>query len=322
MREAIDEKPKRRPVRRIIAYTAAASVLFLVGGFLYRQIGPANAHRERLVGVKEILPATNRARLKLSNGSVVYLDSTKNGKIATQGNVTIIKTAGELAYASQQNATDRQIGINELSVPRAGQFQLRLPDGTRVWLNSGTDISYPISFGAERRVKINGEAFLDVAKDGNKPFIVETAHSLTRVLGTTFNVNAYTEDSVEMITVVSGAVSVLSQNNSLTLRPGDQAFERQGKLSLELPNIQAVTAWRRGFFNFENADVRSIMRQISRFYDVSVRYEGQPSGETYDGLISRDLNLSEALSLLNKLDIKATLTDDKTIIVTPQTAPK
>lgn len=322
MREAFHEKPKRRLLRRIMPYAAAASVLFLVGGLLYRQTRPAAAPRERLAGIKVILPATNRARLKLSNGSVVYLDSTRNGRIATQGNVNIIKTGGELAYSSQRDATQIPTGMNELSVPRAGQFQLRLPDGTHVWLNSETDISYPISFGAERRIKINGEAFLDVAKDDNKPFIVETAHSVSRVLGTTFNVNAYMEDSVEMITVVSGAVSVLSQNNSLTLRPGDQAVERQGKLSLEFPNLQAVTAWRRGFFNFENADARSIMRQISRFYNVSVRYEGEPSGETYDGLISRDLNLSEALSLLNKMDIQATLIDDKTIVVAPKTAPK
>jgi hypothetical protein len=301
---------------------AAASVILIAGGLYYFQTRPAHKTNAALAKVQDVLPATNRARLKLSNGSVIYLDSTRNGKIATQGNVGIIKTGEELAYAAPPKSSAKAAGVdesgtNELSVPRGAVFQIRLPDGTRVWLNSATDISYPVTFGLERRVKINGEAFLDVAKDQEKPFIVETTHSITQVLGTTFNVNAYTEDSVEMITVLSGAVRVESSDRNLTLHPSDQAFERQGKLTLQHPNIQAITAWRRGFFYFQEADVQSIMRQISRFYDVSVRYEGKPSTETYDGLISRDLKLTDALSLLNRLNIKATLTGDKTIIVAP-----
>lgn len=322
MHQALYAKPERRPVRRIFAYVAAASVILIAGGLYYFQTRPAHKTNAALAKVQDVLPATNRARLKLSNGSVIYLNSTRNGKIATQGNVGIIKTGEELAYAAPPRSSAKAAGVdesgtNELSVPRGAVFQIRLPDGTRVWLNSATDISYPVTFGLERRVKINGEAFLDVAKDQEKPFIVETTHSITQVLGTTFNVNAYTEDSVEMITVLSGAVRVESSDRNLTLHPSDQAFERQGKLTLQHPNIQAITAWRRGFFYFQEADVQSIMRQISRFYDVSVRYEGKPSTETYDGLISRDLRLTDALSLLNRLNIKATLTGDKTIIVAP-----
>jgi transmembrane sensor len=322
MQQAFYAKPERRPVRRIFAYVAAASVILIAGVVFYIQTRSAHANVPQLAKTQDVLPATNRARLKLSNGSVIYLDSTRNGKIADQGNVSITKTGEELAYAAPQKsyavpAGMTESGTNELSVPRGAIFQIRLPDGTRVWLNSATDISYPVTFGPERRVKINGEAFLDVAKEQNKPFIVETAHSTTRVLGTTFNVNAYTEDSVEMITVISGAVSVESFNRNLTLHPNDQAFEKQDKLTLHHPNIQAITAWRRGFFYFQEADVQSIMRQISRFYDVSVHYEGRPSTETYDGLISRDLKLTDALSLLNRLNIKATLTGDKTIIVAP-----
>jgi ferric-dicitrate binding protein FerR (iron transport regulator) len=135
-------------------------------------------------------------------------------------------------------------------------------------------------------------------------------------------VNAYSEDSVEMITVISGAVSVASSGRSLTLHPSDQALERQDNLTLQHPNIQAITAWRRGFFYFQDADVPSIMRQISRFYDVAVRYEGRTSTETYDGLISRDLKLTDALSILNRLNIKATLSGDKTIIVAPESPQK
>jgi transmembrane sensor len=317
MSEALFGKPDRRPVRRIVAYVAAASVIGVIG-LAYLWIRPAKRPRAQVAKIADILPATNRARLKLANGSIVYLDSTKNGKIAMQGAVTITKLGEELAYVAPKELPLEPAGMNELSVPKGAVFQIRLPDGTRVWLNSATDISYPVAFGSERRVKINGEAFLDVAKDDNKPFIVETGHSITRVLGTTFDVNAYTEDSVEMITVISGAVNVVSSNRSLTLRPGDQALQRQDKLTLQHPNIQAITAWRRGFFYFQAADVPSIMRQISRFYNVSVRYEGRPFTETYDGLFGRDLKLTDALSLLNRLNIKATLADDKTIIVAPE----
>jgi transmembrane sensor len=322
MREALYPNQMRRPNRRPIVWLAAASVTLLAGGLFYWQFRSTANPNGMQAKAKEILPATNRARLKLSNGNILYLDSTRNGKIATQGNVDITKTAGELAYVAPIAARAEPSGINELTVPKAGQFQLRLPDGTHVWLNSATDISYPLSFGSERRVKINGEAFFDVAKDPEKPFIVETAHGVTKVLGTSFNVNAYAEDSVEMITLLTGSVSVTSTNKTLTLHTGEQAFERQDKLSLEHPNIQAITAWRRGFFYFQDADVHSIMRQFSRFYDVAVRYEGQPSRETYDGLISRDLTLSEALALLNKLNIKARLNDDKTIIVAPEILQK
>jgi ferric-dicitrate binding protein FerR (iron transport regulator) len=318
MSEATKSVP-RRHIRRIIAFTAAASIMLLVGGFLYWQARPTNTSKDQTARAREIPPATDKARLKLANGSIIYLDSTRNGKIATQGTVSITKTAGELAYLVPKESPAQQAGINELSVPRAGQFQLKLPDGTHVWLNSGTDIKYPVAFGSERRVSINGEAFLDVAKDPSKPFIVETEHTVTQVLGTTFNVNAYVEDSVAMITVLSGSVVVASLDKHLTLRPGEQAFQRQDRLSLEHPNVQVTTAWRRGFFNFQNANVQSIMKQISRFYDVTIRYEGQPSPETYDGLISRDLNLSQTVELLNKLNIKATLTNNRTIVVSPPT---
>jgi ferric-dicitrate binding protein FerR (iron transport regulator) len=313
------QSARQRRIQRIIAYTAAASIMLLAGGFLYWQARSANALQAQLAKTKEILPAANKARLKLANGSIIYLDSTRNGKIATQGTVSITKTAGELAYLAPKESPIQPAGMNELSVPRAGQFQLKLPDGTHVWLNSGTDIKYPVTFGAERRVTISGEAFLDVAKNPDKPFIVETAHTVTQVLGTTFNVNAYVEDSLAMITVLSGTVVVASLDKHLTLRPGEQAFQRQNKISLEHPNIQAVTAWRRGFFYFQNANVQSIMKQISRFYDVAIRYEGQPSPESFDGLISRDLNLSQTLSLLNKLNIKVTLTNNRIIVVTPST---
>jgi transmembrane sensor len=321
MGEAFYAKPERRPLRRIVAYVAAASIIGVIG-LAYMWIRPTNTPKAQVAKIADILPATNRARLKLANGSIVYLDSTKNGKIATQGAVSITKSGEELAYVAPKELPLEPAGMNELSVPKGAVFQIRLPDGTRVWLNSATDISYQVAFASERRVKINGEAFLDVAKDDNKPFIVETAHSTTRVLGTVFDVNAYTEDSVEMITVISGAVSVASSGRSLTLHPSDQAFERQNELTLEHPNIQAITAWRRGFFYFQDADVQSIMRQISRFYDVLVHYEGQPSTETYDGLISRDLKLTDVLSLLNRLNIKATLAGGKTIIVAPESPQK
>lgn len=327
LRPAMHPVPQLRPARRTRVWWAAAGIVLLAGGVWLWETRSADKENNLVATARPILPATNRARLKLANDSIVYLDSTRNGTIATQGKVAVTKTGGELSYdtptaSAGQAIPTGSIAMNELSVPRAGQFQLRLPDGTRVWLNSATDISYPVAFGKERRIRINGEAYLDVVKDPDKPFIVETARGITQVLGTSFDVNAYADDSVEMITVISGAVSVRSGQRMIRLNPGEQAYQRADRFSLEHPNLPAITAWRRGFFYFQDADVRTIMRQISRFYNVTVRYETQPSAETYDGLISRDQTLAEVLAGLNKLNIRATLAGDSAILVAPQTSQK
>lgn len=321
MAAAVDMNTTRPTRIKILAFVVAASILVLVvsASLFYHQTQRPGASKGITKIAKDILPATNKARLKLANGDIVLLDSTRNGQIATQGNMLITKSHGQIAYNSTSGTATPLTVVNELTVPRGGQFELRLPDGSHVWLNSSTVITYPVTFAEQRRVKIDGEAFFDIVGDPNKPFIVETPHGTTQVLGTTFNLTAYDDDEAELTTVISGAVRVTVANKDLTLRSGEQALENKDKLSLQHPNVQSVTAWRRGFFHFDNANVQSIMRQLSRFYDVTVTYQGQPSNETYDGLISRDLKLTDALSVLNNLNIKATLTD-RTITVSPATA--
>src|SRR6185312_854122 len=168
MRAALTPKPQTKPIRRIGSWLAAASVLlfFLVGIWLYREFlhrGGRGTEGVAATGtVAQILPATNKARLRLANGTVLLLDSTRNGRIAMQGRVSITKAAGKLAYTSPGQSSIPEVGQNELMVPRGGQFELQLPDGAHVWLNSATDISYPVTFRKERRVRIDGEAYFEV----------------------------------------------------------------------------------------------------------------------------------------------------------------
>jgi ferric-dicitrate binding protein FerR (iron transport regulator) len=234
-----------------------------------------------------------------------------------QGNVTITKSGGHLQYKTSGASDLVSNGDNVLSVPRGGQFMLTLPDGTMVWLNSASDVTYPVAFGSERRVKLSGEAFFAVAKDAKRPFYVETAGETIQVLGTSFNVKAYPDDSAEATTLIDGGVSVSSSEKSLKLKPGEQAFEKTGSISLLHPNVQAVTAWRRGFFSLQDADIKDIMKQFGRYYDVQVIFKGAISPEKYTGLVSRDLDLSDAMLLLRHLHINATLTD-RIITVEPE----
>jgi transmembrane sensor len=311
------ERSGKTKIRILLPYLAAASVLgILVGGLWWRQQKQNVKIVDKSVSTA-ILPATDKARLRLTNGTVLYLDSTKNGQIGVQGKVTITKSGGRLEYKALADEASAFRGDNVLSVPRGGQFSLTLPDGTQVWLNSSSDITYPVAFGSERRVKLTGEAFFSVARDAKKPFFVETPHGTIQILGTSFNVKAYPDDSTEATTLVEGKVKVKDFDKTLILQPGDQAFQKAGVLTLTRPNVQAVTAWRRGFFSLQDADILDIMKEFSRFYDVKVVFKGAVSSEKYTGLVGRDLNLSDAVSLLRHLNINATLSD-RTIIVEPE----
>jgi ferric-dicitrate binding protein FerR (iron transport regulator) len=304
-------------IRIFLPYVAAASVIGILAGAMWLNQRKKDIKIAAQTANTIILPATDKARLRLTNGKILYLDSTKNGQIGVQGKLAITKSGGRIVYKALGDDNSQSGGDNVLSVPRGGQFSLTLPDGTQVWLNSSSDITYPVAFDAERRVKLTGEAFFSVARDAKKPFFVETPHGTIQVLGTSFNLKAYSDDSTEATTLVDGKVKVESNEKALILQPGEQAFQKAGTLTLTHPNVQAVTAWRRGFFSLQDADIQDIMKEFSRFYDVQVVFRGAISSEKYTGLVGRDLNLRDAVSLLQHLHINATLSD-RTIIVEPE----
>lgn len=303
--------------RRLITYLAAASILsaVLVGvSLVERKTGKTVTSTPRPV-VVDVLPGTDKAILKLADGRIIQLDAAGNGQLAQQGSFRIVKDAkGHLNYEKVSKSSD-DLGYNTLATPPAAQFQVTLPDGTRVWLNNASSLTYPFAFtGKERRVQLDGEAFFDVAKMASRPFHVEVKGQEVQVLGTSFNISSYPDETVQQTTLIDGSIKVVTAKKSILLRPGDQARVGDADLSIIRPDINSVIAWRRGFFNFANADVKTIMRQIARWYDVEVVYEGPPSSDTYDGLIDRDLKLSEVLAVLHNLHINTRLTDRKIIV--------
>lgn len=225
-------------------------------------------------------PGAERAVLKLFDGKTVVLDSTSGNMLIARGeNVRVEVDSNRLLRYSREDTvvTSREERKNELIVPRGGEYQIVLADGTRVWLNSATKLIFPQNFtGKERRVMLSGEAFFDVARDENKPFIVETSRMDVKVLGTRFNVNAYTDNEVVSTTLVDGSVEVASGTQKpITLVPGEQAYGEAGELEKREVNIRLYTSWIDGRFMFNNVELEEIAKQISRWYDVEIFFTNE-----------------------------------------------
>ena len=225
-------------------------------------------------------PGAERAVLKLFDGKTVVLDSTSGNMLIARGeNVRVEVDSNRLLRYSREDTvvTSREERKNELIVPRGGEYQIVLADGTRVWLNSATKLIFPQNFtGKERRVMLSGEAFFDVARDESKPFIVETSRMDVKVLGTRFNVNADTDNEVVSTTLVDGCVEVASGTQKpITLVPGEQAYGEAGELEKREVNIRLYTSWIDGRFMFNNVELEEIAKQISRWYDVEIFFTNE-----------------------------------------------
>lgn len=281
---------------------AASLVLCLsVGRYLVMQryTAPLTAKTE----LKNILPGGNKAVLTLADGTIVNLDDAKNGQIADQSGIVIRKAKnGQLEYIIRETPNAALTGTNTIATPRGGQYQVNLPDGTKVWLNAATTLKYPYAFAKnERMVELTGEAYFEVSKDRTRPFRIKTGAQLVEVLGTHFNINAYRDEAVVKTTLLEGAVKVSTRVGTINLVPGEQALLNATNASLSL-NDQADTdkemAWKNNVFSFDNDDLQSIMRQISRWYDVDVVYQGKITTEKYVGEIPRSSNLAEVFKIL------------------------
>ncbi len=287
---------------------AAAALIFgvLASGyylfFQYRAKEPADSVAKLSIQTDIAPPSGNKATLTLADGREIDLDSRGNGIIALQDDIAINKGAnGEISYVG--DAT-REVSFNTLSVPRGSiPLSLTLADGSQIWLNVGSSLTYPTAFtGRERRVKIAGEAYFEVAPNASVPFIVEHENVSIRVLGTHFNVNAYEDEAEEQITLLEGAVQVDKNSLSQKLNPGQQARvnkkENNGIRILNDVEIHEVMAWKDGKFRFgESVDIGAIMRQISRWYDVEIEFEGNIS-QRFWGSISKDVKVSQVLKIL------------------------
>lgn len=283
----------------------AASVLLAIGlgGVL---LFPSDVPTSKVVVLRKSCdkePARMGAILTLSNGSKIVLDSVENGLLANQNNTVISKNNGVVVYTEGSNA---QMVYNTMTTPRGRQYNLELSDGTRVWLNASSSITFPTSFGEkDRNVDITGEVYFEVTKDKTRPFKVSVNGSIINVLGTHFNVNAYYDEASVNTTLLEGSVLITKKEKKALLKPGQQAKvqESGGILVNENANLNEVMGWKNGVFYFENASIQTVLRQLSRWYDVDVVYEKGVPARTFEGEIQRNLQLSQVLKILEKNEV-------------------
>ena len=273
----------------------------------------------------DVSPGGDKAVLTLADGSTIVLDDAQNGTLAQQGNAKIIKFDGKLSY-DLTNKNPKEVVYNTITTPKGGQYQLELPDGSQVWLNASSSIHFPTSFvEKERRVEITGEAYFEVAPSispnggGQKqPFIVGVNTSEVQVLGTHFNINSYSDEDDVKTTLLEGAVKFVNGATTSILKPGQQSqLAKNGSIKVESDvDVDKVIAWKNGLFDFENARIETVMRQLSRWYDVEIDYNGKPD-DLFIAEMRRNIKLSDALKALEltgkvRFDIQG-----KKIIVMP-----
>jgi len=279
----------------------------------------------------EILPGSNKAMLTLSDGRKLMLDSAENGNLAEQQGVNIIKhDDGQLAYVDH-GATNKAIAMNTLETPRGGQYQVQLPDGTKVWLNSASSIKYPSRFsGDKRRVELTGEAYFEVASvhlKGRKkmPFIVTTnalgngKGQQIEVLGTHFNIKAYNNDSEIATTLLEGSVKVTplhQPSKAIIIKPEQQAITSlHNPLMIEKVDVEEAVAWKNGYFVFENEDIQSIMNVLSRWYNVDISYKGEVTKQKFGGAFPRSANINDLLKHMESFGNVSFKVEGRRIIV-------
>lgn len=315
------KKRRRSKIVRMTGLSAAASLLIAIAiDGLIRTIHPV-AHTTNGVGFavnKTVMPGRNTATLTLANGQRLLLDSMASGELVVQGASSVVKSGnGSLAYHAS-GGSSAPVEYNILTTPRAGQFQLTLPDGSRVWLNNISSLRYPTSFsGKDRRVQLSGEAYFEIARDARKPFIVQVKDASIEVLGTSFNVMAYPDESGSQTTLLTGTVEVNSGAAEVKLHSDEQA-QVTGTGDLKLVKDVAgadIVSWKDGFFYFGRASFAAVMRQLARWYDIDVVYEGKVPDMEFGGKIDRTLPLNDLLKFLDKNQIHFRLEERKLIVL-------
>ena len=297
--------------------SAAALVLvFLAIGF-YFYSGPQHVSKLspklKVASIKpnDIPPGSNKAILTLADGSQIELDESRNGILVNQGNFKVRKNAeGIIAYMfnaeTKTSADPVPLTIyNTIETPVGGKYQLILADGTRVWLNSASSLRFPVIFNVDsREVELKGEAYFEVSKDAKRKFSVRSGNQSVEVLGTHFNINAYSDERSIRTTLLEGEVRVIELNSkdSKLLKPGEQSIVGE-HIQVENINTQTEIAWKDGYFNFSRADIETVMRQLGRWYGVHAKYEGAVPEHHFSGAISTDLTLLEVLEILEKSNI-------------------
>ncbi len=312
-------KKSESKIKRIAPYWVAAACLgmLVISPYLFKN--KESAIEKSIVqkpAKSDVAPGGNKATLTLSNGSVILLDSTASGHIAKQGNTIIKLGNGQLSYTAS-NQKPGEVLFNTLATPMGGQYNIILPDGSRVWLNAESSLRFPAAFVEERIVELTGEAYFEVAKNASMPFHVKVSNADVQVLGTHFNINAYTDEAVTNTTLLEGRIKISTGSSANVLTPGQQAsINNTGGIKvISNADTEQVVAWKNGNFQFNMSDIQSIMRQLQRWYNIEVAYAGKIPAGHYMGGISRSNNLSVVLQMFEQSGLRFSLVGKKLTVL-------
>lgn len=318
----MDENEEGGKVRRMFNWrkiAVAASIILLLSLGSYFLFFNKTGKHDAMVNTdlpKDVeAPKTTKAVITLADGSIVALDSVMSGTLATQGNVSVTKTTdGKIIYSGNANA----VVYNTLTNPRGSKvIDMTLADGSRVWLNSGSSVTYPVAFvGNERKVSITGEAYFEIAHDASRPFKVNKGETAITVLGTHFNVNAYDDEQNIKVTLLEGSVKVSKGSINDILKPGQQAQINNDVKVVDDVDLEQVMAWKNGRFVFNGSDIELVMRQVARWYDMEIVYEGPKPVVNFRGDIGRTENISKLLKMLELTEAVRLRIENQRVIVT------
>jgi hypothetical protein len=319
-----DTEPEEFQTRRKIIplwykiSAAAAIVLIAAGVFFYNQ--RKKAEEPGMAAAKNIImPGANRAFLTLSGGKRISLSDAADGKIAQEDGSSITKTAdGRLVYSATGAGNGRDLKQNSVSTPKGGKWRIKLPDGTAVWLNAASNITYPTSFiGSKvRRIELKGEAYFEVAKDKAHPFIVKSDNQEVEVLGTHFNVSSYADDESAKTTLLEGAIRITGGGQQKILKPGEQSILDGKVLKIRTADVETAVAWKNDKFVFRGESIKEIMRVLVRWYNIDVEYRGAVTTEQFQGKIGMQKNITEVLGLLELTEAVHFKIEGRKVIVT------
>jgi transmembrane sensor len=320
--QGIGVHPSNNKVKRIgfpLRWAAAVLILLVSGAAVYIMSHPGvNKNHEVAAGLKKTgQPGHNGGVLHFSNGDSLLLDNQPEGKLITEGSVQASIRNGYLTYAGINSE-----GIyHKITTGRGRQWSLELPDHTKVWLNAASSIYYPLNLNrAERLVEITGEVYFEVVHDPAKPFRVKVAGQIVEDLGTSFNINAYPDEPEVTTSLLRGSIKVTSGNMSKSIEPGEQTVVPFSGGNIQIRqkvDVQDAVAWKYGFFNFHNADLQSVMRQLSRWYDVDIRFEGPIHKELFSGEIGKNLTLTQVFKGLEQSNIHYKIEEGGTVVILP-----
>ena len=312
-------QPKQSPILPMYWRWTAAAVILISLGFTFFFINQQPVKTQAAL-IKPILPGRNVAILTLADQSTIALDQIKDG-ITVSGKTQISKLKdGEISYRSNHGSSAEPAPTHTITIPRGGQYHITLQDGTEVWLNAGSSLTFPTFFeGKERKVKLEGEAYFEVAKNKQMPFKVDANTTEIEVLGTHFNVNAYREEGMVKTTLLEGSVRLRSDKAKVTLHPDQQGTIVLNTEQIDVKPVKAddAVAWKNGLFLFRDENIISIMNKVSRWYNVEVSYRGEVAHLSFGGSYSKYKNLEELLKGLELTGLVHFKIEGRRVIVMP-----